>query len=209
MTYAELTALLQATVENEFTADQLALFFQASEEKLYNVCQPPALRGTQTGSLTAGSPYFTTPSGFLYAFSLAVVDGSGGYNFLLDKDVNFIREAYPVPDSSGLPKHYAIFDEDRLILGPTPVSAYSVELQYARYPESITTAGTSWVGDNYPTALLNLAVVEAAKFLKLEQDTMGVYLQLATESLALVKNASDGKLRQDTYRSGQVSIGVK
>jgi hypothetical protein len=207
MTYAELTALLQDTVENSFTAEQLALFFQAAEEKIYNVVQPPAIRRNQTGTLTASNQYLTTPSDFLYPFSLAV-DVEGEYQYLLDKDVNYIREAYPSAAATGVPRYYAVFDENTFILGPTPDTSYTVELHYARYPTSITT-GTSWLGTNYPTALLNMAVVEAGKFLKLEQDTMAVYDKQATESLALVKNAGDGKMRQDTYRSGQVRITVK
>lgn len=209
MTYAELTALLQDTVENEFTAAQLALFFRAAEEKIYNVCQPPAIRRNQTGTLATGNQYLTVPTDYLYSFSLAVVGADGTYSFLLDKDVNFLREGYPSPATTGQPRYYAQFDADTLMLAPTPDDSYTVELHYARYPESITTAGTSWLGNRFPTALLNMAVVEAGKFLKLEQDTMAVYEKQATESLALVKNAGDGKLRQDAYRYGQVRTKVQ
>lgn len=208
MNYTQLTTLLQDTVENAFTADQLALFFQAAEEKIFNVVQPPAIRRNQTGNVTQGVQYLTTPTDFLYPFSLAVNVG-GEYQYLLDKDVNYIREAYPSANDQGVPRYYAVFDADTLILGPTPDAAYTVELHYARYPESITVSGTSWLGDKFPTALLNMAVVEAGKFLKLEQDTMAVYDKQATESLALIKNAGDGKMRQDVYRSGQVKVPVK
>jgi hypothetical protein len=209
MNYTQLSALLSDTVENSFTADQLALFFQAAEEKIYNVCQPPSIRETQTGAMTIGVSTLALPANFLYPFSFAIVLPSGDYLYLLNKDVNYLREAYPRPSVTGVPSVYALQDESDIVVGPTPNAAYVTKLEYARYPTSITTAGTSWLGDNYPTALLNMAVVEAGKFLKLEQDTMTVYEKQATESLALVKNAGDGKLRQDTYRSGQVRVPVK
>jgi hypothetical protein len=181
MNYAELTQLLQDTVENEFTAGQLALFFLAAEERIYNAVQPPAIRRNQTATLSAGNPYLTLPSDFLYPFSLAVID-AGTYAFLLDKDVNFLREAYPAPATTGVPRFYALFDADTIMVAPTPTSAYTVELHYARYPESITTAGTSWLGDNFPTALMNVALVEAARFLKFEQDVTATYDKMAMES---------------------------
>ena len=208
MTYAELTALLQDTVENEFTADQLALFFQAAEEKIYNVCQPPAIRRNQTGTLTAAKQYLSLPTDYLYTFSLAVIV-DGEHQYLLDKDVNFLREAYPRASVQGVPRYYAQFDPYTLMLAPTPDDSYAVELHYARYPQSVSVTGTSWLSDKFPTALLNMAIVEAGKFLKLEQDTMAVYEKQATESLALVKNAGDGKMRQDVYRAGQVKVRVQ
>lgn len=208
MNYTQLTTLLQDTVENEFTADQLALFFQAAEEKIFNVAQPPVIRATHTASLSAGTSTFSTPSAFLYPFSLAVTT-AGGQQFLINKDPSYIREAYPSVSTQEVPKYYALQDDDTILLGPTSDSSYTATLEYARYPESITTAGTSWLGEVAPTALLNMALVEAGRFLKLEQDTMAVYDKQATESLALVKNLSDGKLRQDTYRAGQVKIPVK
>lgn len=208
MNYTQLTTLLQDTVENAFTADQLALFFQAAEEKIFNVVQPPVLRVTQTANLLAGAATRAIPAGFLYPFSFSVATASG-QQFLLNKDPSYIREAYPAASTQGVPKYYALQDDDTILLAPTPDAAYVSSLEYARYPESITTAGTSWLGDVAPTALLNMALVEAGRFLKLEQDTMAVYDKQATESLALVKNLGDGKLRQDTYRSGQVKVSVK
>jgi hypothetical protein len=208
-TYAELSALLEDTVEGQFTPDQMAYFFDAAEQKIYNAVQIPALRKNQTGSLTANFPYLSTPADFLYIYSLAVIKPDGEYHYLLDKDVNFIREAYPNPNSASLPQHYAIFDVDTLILGPTPAQSYTVEMHYGYYPESIVTAGTTWLSEQYPSALLNMALIEAARFQKAEQDVLATYSSLANESLALLKNLGDGKLRQDAYRSGQVRIPVK
>jgi hypothetical protein len=208
-TYAELSALLADTVEGEFTPDQMAYFFDAAEQKIYNAVQIPALRKNQTGTMTVNVPYLATPSDFLYIYSLAVIKSDGSYHYLIDKDVNFIREAYPNPNSTSLPNHYAIFDVDTLIVGPTPSQSYSVEMHYGYYPESIVTAGTTWLSDQYPSALLNMALIEAARFQKAEQDVLATYNGLANESLALLKNLGDGKLRQDAYRSGQVRVPVK
>lgn len=209
MNYTELTALLEDTVENSFTADQLAFFVQQAEQKIYQAVQLPALRRNQTGTLTIGNKYLSVPGDFLYVYSLAVVAASGDYSYLLDKDVNYIREAYPSPSSTGTPKFYAIFDKDTLILGPTPSAALTVELHYGYYPESIVTAGTTWLSENYNPALINGALVEAARFLKLEQDMVSLYDKMFGESLAQLKVFGDGKLRQDSYRSGQARVPVK
>jgi hypothetical protein len=208
-TYAELSALLADTVEGEFTPDQMAYFFDAAEQKIYNAVQIPALRKNQTGTLTASFPYLATPPDFLYIYSLAVIKQNGEYHYLLDKDVNFIREAYPNPTQTSVPNHYAIFDVNTLILGPTPSQNFTVEMHYGYYPQSIVTAGTTWLSEQYPSALLNMALIEAARFQKAEQDVLATYSALANESLALLKNLGDGKLRQDAYRSGQVRVPVK
>lgn len=144
----------------------------------------------------------------MYSYSLAVVDGSGLYHFLINKDVNFIREAYPSPTSTGLPKHYAYFDEDTFIVGPTPDSGYTVELHYGYYPESIVTAGTTWLGDEFDSALLNGSLLEAARFMKAEQDTIANYEKMYLQSITLLKALGDGKLRADAYRSGQPRFPV-
>jgi hypothetical protein len=153
--------------------------------------------------LTASNKYLSSPSDFLYNYSLAVIDGSGAYSYLINKDVNFIRDAYPTPTSTGLPKHYAYFDEDTFILGPTPDASYAVELHYGYYPESIVTAGTTWLGNEFDSALLNGALIEAIRFMKGEPDIIANYEKLYLQSITLLKNLGDGKLREDTYRSGQ------
>jgi hypothetical protein len=207
--YSELTALLEDTVENSFTAEQLAFFFQQAEQKIYQAVQIPALRRNQTANLTLGNKYLSLPSDFLYVFSLAVVKADGAYEYLVDKDVNYIREAYPTPTTTGTPKFYAIFDKDTLILGPTPEANFGVELHYGYYPESIVTAGTTWLSENYDPVLINGALVEAARFLKLEQDMIGLYGTMFTEALMQLKIFGDGKLRQDSFRSGQARVSVK
>lgn len=202
MNYAELTQALEDTVENSFTADQLALFFTQAEEKIYNTVQIPALRKNVTGNVTGGVKYLSVPSDFLYVYSLAVVV-DGVYQYLLDKDVNFIREAYPDPAQQAAPKHYALFDEDSFIVGPTPDQSYVMELHYGYYPESIVTAGNTWLSENFDTVLLNGALVEAIRFMKGEQDLVKLYTDMYIQSLTLLKNLGDGKLRQDTYRNVQ------
>jgi len=208
MNYTELKANIQDICETSFTDDQLAMFTEQAEQKIYNTVQIPALRKNVTGTLTSTNKYLGIPSDFLWSYSLAVIDGSGNYTFLLNKDVNFIREAYPNPSSTGLPKHYAYFDDTSFILGPTPDSNYSMELHYGYYPESIVTAGTTWLGDEFDTALLNGALIEAIRFMKGEQDLINFYETLYVQAIKLLKNLGDGKLREDTYRSGQYKMAV-
>lgn len=203
MNYTDLKTNIEDICENSFTDAQLAMFTQQAEQKIYNSVQIPALRKNVTGTLTTSNKYLSSPSDFLYSYSLAVIDGDGTYHYLINKDVNFIREAYPSPSSTGLPKHYAYFDEDTFIVGPTPDSSYSVELHYGYYPESIVTAGTTWLGDEFDSALLNGALIEAIRFMKSEPDIIANYEKLYLQSITLLKNLGDGKLREDTYRSGQ------
>lgn len=203
MNYADLKTNIKDICENEFTDPQLAMFTQQAEQKIFNTVDLPVLRKNVTGSMTASNKYLATPTDFLYVYSLAVVDDTGAYRYLLNKDVNFIREAYPTPTDTGLPQHYAIFDENTLILGPTPDDNYTSELHYGRYPESIVTAGTTWLGDEFDSALLNGALIEAIRFMKGEQDLVQQYEKLYLQAIGLLKNLGDGKLRQDMYRSGQ------
>jgi|SRR5210317_86386 hypothetical protein len=208
MNYTQLKADIQDICETSFTDDQLALFTEQSEQKIYNTVQIPALRKNVTGSLTTDNKYLDTPSDFLWSYSLAVIDGSGNYSYLINKDVNFIREAYPNATSTGLPVHYAYFNDDAFIVGPTPDSGYSVELHYGYYPESIVTAGTTWLGNEFDSALLNGALVEAIRFMKGEPDLVALYERLFVQTLGLLKNLGDGKLREDAFRSGQLRVPV-
>jgi len=209
MTYAQLTANIEDICETSFTSDQLAMFTQQAEQTIYNTVQLPSLRKNVTGALTSGVKYLSVPTDYLYTFSLAVLDSDGVFTYLLNKDVNFIREAYPNPSTTGAPKHYAIFDDSSFILGPTPNSGYTMELHYGYYPESIVTASTlPWLGENFDSALLNGALVEAIRFMKGEPDIVQLYNNMYLQSIALLKNLGDGKLQQDTYRSGQFSMPV-
>ena len=202
MNYTELKANVEDICEQTFTADQHSMFAQQAEQKIYNTVQLPALRKNQTGTLTSGNKYLTMPTNMLYVYSLAIISGSD-YIYLLDKDSNFIREAYPNPATTGIPKHYAIFDSDTFIVGPTPNASFSAELHFAYYPESIVTAGTTWLGTNFDSALINGALVEAIRFQKGEADMVALYEKMYVDAIALLKNLGDGKLREDTYRSGQ------
>ena len=208
MNYTNLKANIQDICENTFTDDQLALFTDQAEQKIYNTVQIPALRRNVSGALTSGNKYLSTPTDFLYTYSLAVLDSSSVHTFLINKDVNFIREAYPNPATTGVPVHYAYFDEDSFILGPTPNAALNVELHYGYYPESIVTAGTTWLGDEFDSALLNGALLEAIRFIKGEQDMVANYEKLYVPAIGLLKNLGDGKLREDAYRAGQYRQAV-
>ena len=203
MNYTELKANIEDICENTFTADQLAMFTQQAEQKIYNSVQLPALRKNVIGTLSNGVQYLGMPSDFLWSYSLAVIDSNGDYTYLINKDVNFIREAYPSNSGTGLPQHYAYFDDDSFIVGPTPDAGYAMELHYGYYPQSIVTAGTTWLGNEFDSALLNGALIEAIRFMKGEADIIANYEKMYLLSMSLLKNLGDGKLREDTYRSGQ------
>ena len=205
MNYTELKTNVNDICEQTLTDDQLAMFTKQAEQKIYTTVSLPALRKNQTGSLTNGNKYLTVPSGFLYAYSLAIISGSD-YIFLLDKDVNFMREAYPNPATTGVPVHYAIFDETSFIVGPTPNANFDAEIHFAYYPESIVTANTTWLGTEFDSALLNGTLMEAIRFQKGEPDMIATYEKMYVQSIALLKNLGDGKLREDTYRGGQTKV---
>jgi len=207
--YTELKLNIQDICEQTFTDQQLAMFTEQAEQGIYNTVQIPALRRNQTGFLTQDDPYLVYPTDFLYTFSLAVIDAAGNYEYLLNKDVNFVRQAYPNPTSTGKPKHYGVFDDTAFIVGPTPDITYSVELHYGYYPETIVTAGTTWLGDEFDSALLNGALVQAIRFIKGEQDMVALYQKMYIDAISLLKNLGDGKMREDMYRSGQIRIAPR
>lgn len=215
MNYTQLTQALQdylQTTETSFVSS-IPTFIRQAEERIYRSVQIPELRKNATASLTAGNQYLPRPEDFLSVFSLAVVDSEGNYSYLYDKDVNFIREAYPNPTTQGLPKYYAQFDGDRtnitegnFILGPTPDSAYTVELHYYFDPPSIVATGTSWLGTNAETALLYGALVEAYTYLKGDADMLALYTQRYNESM-LNLFGIDLRSKRDDYRDGTMSGG--
>lgn len=215
MNYAELTANIERICENTFTPEELAMFTQQAEQRIYNTVQLANLRKNVAGTLSANNQYLQAPADFLSSYSLAVIDQSGTYNFLLNKDVNFIREAYPTVTATGIPKYYAIFGSQSaeptelvFLVGPTPDFSYNVEMHYYYYPESIVTAGTTWLGDNFDSALLNGALVEAIRFMKGEADLIKFYQDMYLQAIALLKNLGDGKQRMDAYRDGQIRVAV-
>jgi hypothetical protein len=217
MNYAQLSAAIQAYTENpsaDFVAE-IPTFVQQAEQRIYNSVQFPSLRKNVTGTTTGNNKYLACPLDFLAVYSMAVVDGTGAYEYMLNKDVNFIRQAYPTPTSIGFPRYYALFgpqyndpNELTFILGPTPDTTYTVELHYFFYPPSIVTAGTSWLGDNFDTVLLYGSLVEAYTYMKGEADMLQLYNTKYIEALALAKRLGDGMERQDAYRSGQVRAQV-
>lgn len=215
MNYAALKTAVEDYVENTFSSSDFATMTQLAEQRIYNAVQLPALRKNVTGLLTSGNQYLSAPDDFLSVFSLAVIDGSGNYEYLLNKDVNFIRSAFPSAATVGTPKYYALFgpnsgnlNELSFILGPTPSASLTAELHYFYYPVSIVTAGTSWLGDNFDSVLFNAILVEAARFMKQEQDIVAEADKQYVQSLTLLKNLGDGKNRQDAYRSGQIRTQV-
>jgi hypothetical protein len=217
MTYNELVTAVQDYCENVFDTVDMNTFIRQAEQRIYNTAQPANLRKNVTGSLTSGNKYLAAPSDFLSTYSLAIypASGTGDYLYLLNKDVNFMREAYPNPATTGKPKHYAIFgpqsndvNELSFIVGPTPNAAYNAELHYYYYPESIVTAGTSWLGDNFDSVLLYGTMCEALTYMKGEADMLKLYQDRYVQAIALYKNLADGKQRMDAYRDGQVRVQV-
>ena len=217
MNYTQLSDAIQAYTENteaNFIAE-IPVFVQQAEQRIYNTVQFPSLRKNMTGNVSTTTPYLSAPSDYLATYSLAVVDADGNYEYLLNKDVNFIRQAYPSASDVGLPRYYALFgptvsgsaisNELSFILGPKPDANYQVELHFYYYPTSITTAasGQTWLGDNFDSVLLYGSLVEAYTYMKGEQDIMMFYNQKYQEALALAKRLGDGMERQDAYRSGQ------
>jgi hypothetical protein len=219
MNYAALVSAIKAYTENDFpdtagsggltSTEQINIFIQEAEQRIYNMVQLLDLRKNVTGNVTSGNKYLSVPTDWLANFSLAVIDASGNYSYLLDKDVNFIRESFPNPTDTGIPTHYSFFDENSYILGPTPDANYAVELHYFYYPESIVTAGTSWLGDNFDSVLLYGALLEAYTFMKGEQDVIAGYQKRYDEALGMLKQLGEGKNRQDMYRTPQARYPVQ
>ena len=200
------------------STEQVNTFITQAEQRIYNTIQFPSLRANVTGTLTANNKYLACPADFLAVYSMAVINPDTSYTFLLNKDVNFIREAYPTPTDTGVPAYYALFGpvstneaELTFILGPTPDAAYSVELHYFYYPESITTtaSGTTWLGDNIDSVLLYGSLVEGYTFMKGEADVIAFYEKKYQDAMMLAKRLGDGMERRDAYRSGQARVDVQ
>jgi hypothetical protein len=218
LTYSQLVTAVQDYCENTFPTTDMNTMIRVAEQNIYNSVQLANLRRNQTGSLTVGNQYLSGPNDFLSVYSLAVIDTDGSYTYLLNKDVNFIREAYPNPSIDiGKPLHYGIFgpttnsgsitNELSFIVGPVPDVSYAVELHYYYYPTSITDPAsgyTTWLGENFESALLNGTLVEAIRFMKGEPDMVKFYQDEYAKSMILLKNLGDGKQRMDAYRDGQV-----
>lgn len=224
MNYTALVAAIEAYSENYDTGtggfvENIPVFVQQAEQRIYNTVQLPSLRKNVTGVLTVSNKYLSAPTDYLATYSLAIVQNPGtateSYSYLLNKDVNFIREAYPTPADTGVPEYYALFgpqysypNELSFILGPTPNNNYTVELHYFYYPQSIVTAGTTWLGDNFDTVLLYGSLLEAAAYMKSEPDMITYYKDRYTESLALLARLGNGLERGDAYRDGQTKLNT-
>jgi hypothetical protein len=225
MTYTELVAAIKAYAENYDTTtpggfvENIPVFVKQAEQRIYNSVQIPSLRKNVTGTLTSGNKYLSAPTDYLATYSLAVIQNAGlateTYSYLLNKDVNFIREAYPTPADTGIPEYYGLFGpqysfptELSFIVGPTPNASYSVELHYFYYPESIVTAGTTWLGDNFDTVLLYGSLLEADTFMRSDADMITYHKDRYTEALSLLKRLGDGLERGDAYRDGQTKLNT-
>ena len=232
MNYSELFTQIQTYTENQFpdtfvqittggsatnvnAVTQINTFIMQAEDRIYNSVQIPSLRKNVTGNCSSTSKYLACPNDYLATYSLAIINTDGTYEYLLNKDVNFIRQAYPDPTETGLPRYYALFgsrlndpNELTFILGPTPNSDYGAELHYFYYPESIVTAGTSWLGDNYSPVLLYGSLVEAYTYMKGEQDLIAAYNAKYNEALQQLNRLGTGLERGDAYRDGQAKIKV-
>ena len=217
MNYTQLVTQVNDYCENSFPTDNMNVFIRQAEQRIYNTAQPANLRKNVTGALSTSNKYLGCPSDFLSVYSLAIYPaaGTGDFLYLLNKDVNFMREAYPNPATTGKPKHYAIFgpqsndvNELSFIVGPTPDANYMAELHYYYYPESIVTATTTWLGDNFDSVLLYGTICEALVYMKGEGDMMNVAQERYVQAIALYKNLADGKQRMDAYRDGQARIPV-
>jgi hypothetical protein len=222
MNYSQLVVAISDYAENTFQTVDVNLFITQAEQRIYNTVQFPSLRKNVTGNITANNKYLACPTDFLAPYSLAIFPyGGGEYTYLLNKDVNFMREAYPNPTSTGTPKYYGLFgpavsgstisNELTFILGPTPDTTYSAELHYYYYPESITTAssGQTWLGDNFDSVLLYGSLVEAYTYMKGEADMMQLYDTKYREALAIAKRLGDGLEKQDSYRNGTYRVPVR
>ena len=218
MNYTELVTAVSDYTENTFPTADMNTFIKQAEQRIYNSVQFPSIRKNVTGVTSTSNKYLACPNDFLAVYSMAVIDGTGMYEYLLNKDVNFIRQAYPSPTDTAIPKYYALFgptvvssiitNELSFILGPTPDAVYNVELHYYYYPESIVTAATTWLGDNFDSVLLYGTLVEAITYMKGEADMVTLYNTKYNEALALAKRLGDGMERQDAYRSGQFRQAV-
>lgn len=228
MNFTQLKNAIKEYTENtSLTDSQLTTFIEQAEQRIYNTVQLAYLRKNMTGTLFPNNKYLSAPTDYLSTYSLAVVDGSGNYNYLKNVDVNYIRQVYPSPTATGLPKYYAIFgpttaagtpptitNELSFILGPTPDVGYTVELHYFYYPTSIADtvnnpSGQTWLGDNFDSVLLYGSLLEAYTFMKGEQDLMALYDTKYKEALLLLKNLGDAKQRGDAYVDGQVKLKVQ
>ena len=211
MNYTELVAAIKSYTENEYTTADVNTFIKNAEQRIFNSVQIPDLRKGVSGTMTSGNKYFSLPSDWLSTFSVSVINSSNEHAFLMNKDVNFIREAFPDTDSTffGKPEYYGIFDDNTMLLGPTPDVSYSAELHYYYYPQTIVAAGNTWLGDNFDTALFYGSLLEAAAFMKEDAETVTQYTARYSEAMQLLKNLGDGKNRRDAYRSGQERIPVR
>ena len=202
-TFTTLKSAIQDYLETTETTfvNNLPTIITQAEERILKSVQLPDFRKNANGTTTQSNPYLSVPSDFLATYSLSI--DNSGYEFLIRKDVNFIREAYPVAATTGVPKHYALFNEQAFILGPTPNANYSAEIHYFYKPESITVSsdGTSWLGTNAENALLYGSLVEAYSFLKGEPDLLQLYSARYNEALEDLKALGEGYNTTDSYRS--------
>ena len=210
-TYGTLKTAIQDYLDNSETTftNNLDNFIQTTEERILKAVQLPVFRKNVTGSVTASDTYLAAPDDFLAPYSLAVLDGSNNYSYLLLKHVSWIRDYTPAVATTGEPLYYAIFDNDSFILAPTPNSNYSVELHYYYRPNSLTTVSSSsqtWLSENAPNAMLYGSLVEGAVFMKSDPQTIALYDSKFQEALGMLKLLGEFKDVRDEARNDQIKI---
>ena len=205
-TLATLKTAIQDYADNSETSfvNNLPNFIKAAEEKIFKSIDLDIFRKNVTSAFTSSDSFLTVPSDYLASFSLQITT-SGSEDFLLQKDVNFIREYAPSSSTTGVPKYYARFDEDNFIVAPTPNSNYTLQLNYYFRPASLTAgadSGTTWISTNAPFALLYGSLVEASIFMKSEPDTIQSYNGLYGQYLERLKDLGEARENTDGYRVG-------
>ena len=205
-TYAELKQAIQDFSENTETSfvTNLPVFIRGAEDRIFTLVDLELFRKNATSALSNGDPFLSCPTDYLASFSLQITT-SGSESFLLQKDVNYLREYTPASSTTGLPKYYARFDTDNFIVAPTPNSNYTIELHYYYRPASLTAgadSGTTWLSTNAPFALLYGSLIEAYYYMKGEPDVIAQYEKNYVFYLQRLKDLGEARENEDAYRQG-------
>jgi|TARA_R100000426_G_C4815260_1_gene108153 hypothetical protein len=205
-TLATLKTAIQDYTDNSETSfvTHLPDFIKTTEDRIFNSVDLDIFRKNVTSAFTSSDAFLTVPSDYLASFSLQITT-SGSESFLLQKDVNFLREYTPASTTTGLPKYYARFDTDNFIVAPTPNSNYTLELHYYYKPASLTAGadgGTTWLSSNAPFALLYGSLFEAYVYMKGEKDVLDLYNGRYLEAISRLKDLAEARENTDAYRVG-------
>ena len=205
-TFTQLKTAIQDYTDNSETTfvNHLSDFIKASEERIFKNVDLELFRKNVTSAMTSSDKFLTIPDDYLSSFSLQITT-AGSEGFLLQKDVNFLQEAFDGSSSTGLPRYYAVFDINNFIVAPTPNSNYTIELHYYYRPTSLTAgadSGTTWLSTNAPFALLYGSLVEAYTYMKGEPDIMQQYEKRFNDQLVRLKDLAEARENTDAYSEG-------